>query len=190
MRASQSCTTKLHDVVMKPEHVATLAPLGPNQEPVVFGIFGPFELLLAAVYAGIGERAVGLAGEITAQRMSHVKQAPYSHDPDIRWQIATAGILMDQAVLQIEKMTEDVDRLTEVDHGAKWYLYFSNVKNAATEAAKEAVELAIRTSGGAQYYRSAELQRLYRDVIAGLYQPSDNESLHASYAKALLGPVE
>lgn len=190
MRASQSCTTKLNDVVMKPEHVGTLAPLGPNQNPLVFGIFGPFELLLASVYSGIGERAVALSGEITKKRMSHVKQAPYSHDPDIRWQIASAGIAMDQAVLQIEKMTEDVDRLAEVDHGGKWFLYFSNVKNAATENAKLAVELAVRTTGGSQYYRSSELQRLYRDVIAGLYQPSDNESLHASYAKALLGPVE
>lgn len=190
MRASQSNTTKLDGVKMKPEHVGTLAPLGPNSNPLVFGIFGPFELLLASVYCGIGERAVALAGEITSQRMSHVKDSPYAHDPDIRWQIASAGIAMDQAVLQIEKMTQDVDRLTEVDHGGKWFLYFSNVKAAATENAKQAVELAIRTCGGAQYYRSSELQRLYRDVIAGLYQPSDNESLHASYAKALLGPIE
>lgn len=190
MRASQSNTTKLDGVVLRPEHIGTHTPIGPNPGPLVFGIFGPFELLLASVYAGIGERAVALATEITSSRMSRVKQAPYAHDPDIRWQIASAGILMDQVVLQIEKLTEDVDRLGEVDHGGKWFLYFSNVKNAATEAAKDAVELAIRTCGGAQYFRSSELQRLYRDVLAGLYQPSDNESLHSAYAKALLGPVE
>ncbi|AIT61686.1 acyl-CoA dehydrogenase family protein [Corynebacterium doosanense] len=190
MRASQSNTTKLDEVVLRPEHIGTHTPIGPNPDPLVFGIFGPFELLLASVYAGIGERAVALAAEITTSRMSRVKQAPYSLDPDIRWQIASAGILMDQAVLQIEKLTEDVDRLGEIDHGGKWFLYFSNVKNAATEAAKDAVELAIRTCGGAQYFRSSELQRLYRDVLAGLYQPSDNESLHSAYAKALLGAVE
>ena len=97
---------------------------------------------------------------------------------------------MDGVILQLEKLTADVDNLATVDHGAKWFLHFSGVKGRATEAAKEAVELAIRTTGGSQYYRSSELQRLYRDVLAGLYQPSDNESLHASYAKALLGPIE
>lgn len=190
MRASQSCTTKLDGAVMKPEHVATHTPLGPNPDPLVFGIFGPFELLLASVYTGIGERAVELAVEITSTRMSKVKQAPYSQDPDIRWQIASAAIEMDGAILQLEKLTDDVDHLATVDHGGRWFLYFSGVKGRATEAAKSAVELALRTTGGAQYFRSSELQRLYRDVIAGLYHPSDNESLHASYAASLLGPVD
>ena len=190
MRASQSNTTRLHGVRMAPEHVATHTPLGPNPDPLVWGIFGPFELLLASVYTGLGERAVDFAVESTKKRRSHVRQAPYSQDPDIRWQIAEAGIIMDGVILQLEKLTDDVDNLAIVDHGAKWFLHFSGVKGRATEAAKEAVELAIRTTGGSQYYRSSELQRLYRDVLAGLYQPSDNESLHAAYAKSLLGPVE
>lgn len=193
MRASQSCTTVLEDVAMKPAHVGTHTPLGPNPDPLVWGIFGGFELLLASVYTGIGERAIDLASAIVAKRRSRVRQAPYAHDPDIRWQIASAGILMDGVVLQLEKLTGDVDALgteRDPDYGGKWFLHFSGVKGRATEAAKEAVELAVRTSGGSQYFRSSELQRLYRDVLAGLYHPSDNESLHASYAKALLGPVE
>lgn len=189
MRASQSCTTKLDGVHLTPERIGTHAPVGPNMNPLVFGIFGPFELLLAAVYTGIGERAVALAAEITTTRMSRVNNAPYSHDPDIRFQIAEAGIIMDGVILQIDKMTDDVDHLATVDHGAKWLLHFSGVKHRAVEAAKDAVELAVRTSGGAQYFRSSELQRLYRDVLAGIYHPSDNESVHASYAKALLGPA-
>lgn len=193
MRASQSCTTILENVPMKPAHVGTHTQLGPNADPLVWGIFGAFELLLASVYAGIGERAVNLASEIVAQRRSHVNQAPYAHDPDIRWQIASAGILMDGVLLQLDKLTDDVDALgttRDPGYGGKWFLHFSGVKGRATEAAKDAVELAVRTSGGSQYFRSSELQRLYRDVIAGLYHPSDNESLHGSYAKALLGPVE
>lgn len=193
MRASQSCTTVLDDVVMKPEHVSTHTELGPNADPLVWGIFGAFELLLASVYTGIGERAVSLSSEIVATRRSHVKQAPYAQDPDIRWQIASAGILMDGVTLQLDKMAGDVDALgtdRDPNYGGKWFLHFSAVKGRATEAAKEAVELAVRTTGGAQYFRKSELQRLYRDVLAGIYHPSDNESLHASYANALLGPVD
>lgn len=190
MRASQSCTTKLDGVFLNPENIGTHTPLGPNMNPLVFGIFGPFELLLASVYVGIGERALELARDITTTRMSRVKQAPYANDPDIRFQIAEAGLLIDGAILQIDKLTSDVDNLTTVDHGSKWLLHFSGVKHRAVEAAKDVVELAVRITGGAQYFRTSELQRLYRDVLAGIYHPSDNESVHASYAKYLLGPVQ
>jgi hypothetical protein len=44
-------------------------------------------------------------------------------------------------------------------------------------------------SGGGSYYSSSELSRLYRDVLAGLFHPSDDESVHGAWAGALLGPV-
>ena len=47
----------------------------------------------------------------------------------------------------------------------------------------------LRASGGAHYFRRSELERLSRDVRAGMYHPSDEESVHASYATALLGPI-
>ncbi|HLR93995.1 MAG TPA: acyl-CoA dehydrogenase family protein [Jiangellaceae bacterium] len=193
MRASQSCTTKLHDVALPADRVATHAPVGPNADPFVFGIFGCFELLLASVYTGIGERAVTVAADVVTKRRSKAKDTTYANDPDIRWQIAEAAIVMDGAVLQLEKLVADLDTMGSVDavdYGAMWFLHFSGVKGRTTEAAKDAVELALRTSGGAQYFRGAEIERLYRDVVAGLYHPSDNESLHASYAKAVLGPIE
>jgi hypothetical protein len=34
-----------------------------------------------------------------------------------------------------------------------------------------------------------ELSRLYRDVLAGMFHPSDPESAHATVAAAWLGPV-
>jgi alkylation response protein AidB-like acyl-CoA dehydrogenase len=75
------------------------------------------------------------------------------------------------------------------DHGPRWFLLFSGVKHRATEAARRVVDLAMRSSGGAQYSRGGELERLYRDVLAGIYHPSDDESVHAAVAKALLGPI-
>lgn len=192
MRATQSCTTVLTDVALPAHRVVTHTPAAPNDNPFVFGIFGCFELFLASVYNGIGERAVQLACEITAGRMSKAKNAPYSHDPDIRWQIATAAIAMDGASLQLEKLTEDFDAVgssRDPGYGMKWFLHFSAAKNRCSEAAKDAVDTALRVCGGAQYFTRSELQRLYRDVLAGIYQPSDNESLHAAYSKALLGPL-
>ncbi|GEO96624.1 acyl-CoA dehydrogenase family protein [Kocuria turfanensis] len=193
MRASQSRSTILHAVRLPADQVLTRTPAGPNPDPVVWGIFGCFELLLAAVYTGIADRAVQLAAELAGARRSRARGTSYAQDPDIRWQIAEAALLRDGVELQLDRLTADVDALGSAgapDHGPRWFLLFSGVKHRATETARQVVDLAMRTSGGAQYSRGGELERLYRDVLAGIYHPSDSESVHAAVAKALLGPLE
>ena len=49
---------------------------------------------------------------------------------------------------------------------------------------------AIRVSGGGSYFSGSELGRLYRDVLAGMFHPSDDESAHATLATSVLGPPE
>ena len=192
MRASQSRTTVLRSVRMRPEQVLTRTPAEPNPDPVVWGIFGCFELLLAAVYTGIADRAVELAAELARTRRSRGADAPRAEHPDVRWQIAEAAILRDGVELQLRQLSADVDALGSgrgPEHGPRWFLLFSGVKHRATETARQVVDLALRTAGGAQYSRGRELERLYRDVLAGIYHPSDSESVHAAAARALLGPV-
>lgn len=192
MRASQSCTTVLDGALLREADLLTTTAVGPNLDPVVWGIFGCFELLLAAVYTGIADRAIEVAVEITTTRRSLAKGAAYSQDPDIRRHIARAGVLRDGIELQLRQLCADVDALgsdREVAHGRRWFVLFSGVKHRATEAAREVVDLALRSSGGSQYRRGSELERLYRDVLAGMYHPSDEESVHAATATSLLGPV-
>jgi alkylation response protein AidB-like acyl-CoA dehydrogenase len=52
------------------------------------------------------------------------------------------------------------------------------------------VDVAVRVSGGASYFRGSELERLYRDVLAGIFHPSNDESAHTTVANAWLGPLE
>ncbi|MDO4919761.1 acyl-CoA dehydrogenase family protein [Kocuria sp.] len=192
MRASQSCTTVLDGALLREADLLTTTPVGPNPDPVVWGIFGCFELLLAAVYTGIADRALDVAVEVVGSRHSLAKDAPYSDDPDIRRHIARAGVLRDGVELQLRQLCGDVDALgtdREVAHGQRWFILFSGVKHRATEAARQVVDLALRASGGAQYRSGSELERLYRDVLAGMYHPSDEESVHAATATSLLGPV-
>ena len=66
----------------------------------------------------------------------------------------------------------------------------SAAKNAAAEASLRAVEQAMRACGGSSFYTKNELSRLWRDVVAGLFQPSDQEALHGAWANAVLGPVD
>ena len=197
MRATQSHTTVLTDAPVALDQIITRAPVGPNMNPFVFGIFGAFELFLASVYIGIAERAIELGVEIAQSRISRTRGITHAQDPDIRWRIADAALGVDGVLLQLEKLLADLDALREgttgpgiTDHGARFFLHFSGVKSRATETALAAVDQILRASGGSHFFRRSELERLSRDVRAGMYQPSDEESVHAAYAKALLGPLE
>ncbi|MCU1572311.1 MAG: acyl-CoA dehydrogenase [Micrococcaceae bacterium] len=189
MRASQSNTTVLEGAVAPADRVFRKLPVGPNADPLIFAIFANFETLLAAVYAGIGERALEL-GVLAAKRRTSQKNGgrSYAQDPDIRWKIADAAIAMDGLLPQLGQVARDVDAL--VDHGGQWFPRLVGLKVRATETARTVVDLALRVSGGGSYFAGSELGRLYRDVLAGMFHPSDDESAHATVANAWLGPLE
>lgn len=189
MRASQSHTTVLDGVKVGPDRIFRKLPVGPAPDPLIFAIFACFESLLAAVYTGIGERALTLGVEAVKRRTSFKNGGrSYSQDPDIRWKVAQAAMAMDNVYPQLQAVTRDVDALT--DHGPQWFPKLVGLKVNATETARRVVDLAIRVSGGSSYFRGSELERLYRDVLAGMFHPSDDESAHNTVANAWLGALE
>ena len=188
MRGTQSRTTELHEAIAPADRVVRRIAAGPNSDPLVFGIFSVFELLLASVYTGIARRALEVAVETAAKRRSKKTGAAYSQDPDIRWRIAEMALAYDALPPQIEALSRDVDG--RVDHGGRWFSLLAGVKHRAVTMAKTVVDEAILVSGGSSYYSSSELSRLYRDVLAGQFHPSDPESAHGTVAAAWLGPVQ
>ncbi|MCB5283291.1 acyl-CoA dehydrogenase family protein [Arthrobacter sp. AL08] len=189
MRASQSNTTVLADAVVPPERIFRKLPVGPNADPLIFAIFACFETLLAAVYTGIGERALSLGVQAVKRRTSFKNGGrSYAQDPDIRWKVADAAMAMDALYPQLASVATDVDSLA--DHGGQWFPKLVGLKVSATETARTVVDLAIRVSGGSSYFRGSELERLYRDVLAGMFHPSDDESAHNTVASAWLGPLD
>ncbi|MCU6480200.1 acyl-CoA dehydrogenase family protein [Arthrobacter sp. A2-55] len=188
MRASQSNTTVLDGVVAPAERVFRKLPVGPNADPLIFAIFACFETLLAAVYTGIGERALQIGVDTVQLRRSKKTGKAYSQDPDIRWRIADAAIAMDGLYPQLDAVARDIDSLA--NHGAQWFPQMVGLKIRATETARTVVDLMIRVSGGGSYFAGNELGRLYRDVLAGIFHPSDDESAHGTVANAWLGQVE
>lgn len=188
MRASQSNTTVLDGVVAPAERVFRKLPVGPNADPLIFAIFACFETLLAAVYTGLGERALDIGVATVQKRRSKKSGKSYAQDPDIRWRIADAALAMDGLYPQLESVARDVDNLA--DHGGQWFPKLVGLKVRATETARTVVDLIIRVSGGGTYFAGNELGRLYRDVLAGMFHPSDDESAHSTIANAWLGPIE
>ncbi len=189
MRASQSATTVLEGARVPAERVFRKLPVGPNPDPLIFAIFACFETLLAAVYTGLGERALAVGVETARCRTSFKNGGrSYAQDPDIRWKVAEAAMAMDSLYPHLKSVAADVDALA--DHGGQWFPKLVGLKVNATETARRVVDLAIRVSGGSSYFRGSELERLYRDVLAGMFHPSDDESAHNTVANAWLGPLE
>jgi alkylation response protein AidB-like acyl-CoA dehydrogenase len=192
MRASQSCTTLLDGARAPADRVMRRIAPGPSLDPYVLGIFTSFEILLASVYAGIADRALALAVETVGRRTSMKTGRAYSQDPDIRWRIATAALAQDGVWPQIDHLAGalDAEPARGEDRGARWFRDTAGLKVRVTETARQVVDEAIRCSGGSTYFNRSELGRLYRDVLAGIFHPSDDESAHSTVAQSLLGPVQ
>ncbi|WP_430592802.1 acyl-CoA dehydrogenase family protein [Humidisolicoccus flavus] len=187
MRATQSFTTKLDEALVFDRHISRRLPVGPTADPYIHALFANFLLLIASVSAGIADRALELGVHAAHARTSRARDgAALQSDPNVRWTLAHAAIELDSLKPQIEQLASDFDAQRDRDD---WSRQLAGVKTRAVEIARSTVDAALRVSGGASYLGDSELSRLYRDSLAGLFQPSDPESAHASVANALLGPI-
>ncbi|TGO05722.1 acyl-CoA dehydrogenase family protein [Serinibacter arcticus] len=188
MRATQSRSTVLDGAHAPADRVYRSLPIGPSADPFVFALFATFEVLIAAVYTGLAGRAVELGAEAAHRRRSRRNDgATYAVDPDIRWTVAAAAMRQDGARLQVLALARDVDE--GADHGARWFAQLVGLKVRAVEDARAVVDQVVRVSGGASYANGSEIGRLYRDVLAGIFHPSDEESAHGTIATSILGPL-
>ncbi|MET4783090.1 acyl-CoA dehydrogenase family protein [Glaciihabitans sp. UYNi722] len=188
MRASQSNSTRLDGVVAASDRVFRRLDPGPNADPLIFAIFANFEILVSAVYTGIGERALELAVASARGRTSARTGTTKDQDPNTRWKIADAALAQDALLPQLDALAADVDDL--VDRGTQWFRALVGLKSHATRTARYVVDQAIAVAGGAAFSSSSELGRLYRDVLAGGFHPSNDDSVHTTVATALLGYLE
>lgn len=187
MRATHSHTTRLEGAVVPADRIVRRIPAGPNADPLTFGIFASFLTLIAAVYTGVGERAAQLGAEALARRTSRVTGQPLSHDPVLRYKAGEAtlrGITQDTLLRSVV-----ADIVVGADWGPEWFPRLVATKTQAVRTAKAQVDYALEASGGAGFHRAAEITRLYRDVMAGVFHPSDDESAHNTFANLALGPL-
>jgi alkylation response protein AidB-like acyl-CoA dehydrogenase len=189
MRATQSYTTQLEGVLVEHARVARRLPVGANEDPFTIAIFQNFLLLVSSVYAGIADRALELTVEGATSKHSALDDgAAYSDDPDIRRQAAASAIAVDALTPQLETYCSWVDAAGPTpDH---WFRLLSGMKHQSVETARSVVDTALRIVGGGAYRSSHELSRLQRDVLAGVYHPSDTEAVHRTVAFDLFGPTQ
>ncbi len=108
-------------------------------------------------------------------------------DPDIRRQLAEAALIVDGLVPQVESMAAALDREAANGRiGSLSFRQFAGLKHRAVESARSVVDIALRVAGGNGYRNGSEISRLQRDVLAGIYHPSDPESVRRTVASDLL----
>lgn len=129
--------------------------------------------------------------EIAAQklqsRISKVNGAALSQDPILRYKHGEAILRQMSQDQQITGLAEAITQLA--DYGDEWSTRLVANKISAIRVAKAQVDYAFEASGGAGFHRTEEIARLYRDVMAGVYHPSDDESAHTTFASFGLGPL-
>jgi alkylation response protein AidB-like acyl-CoA dehydrogenase len=188
MRATQSHTVVLRDVRAAPVDVIRRREHGRHDDPFVLAVLQAFELLVAAVYAGLGQRALDLAVASALHRTSRAAGgAALAADPGIRHLVAEAALAQDALLPQLTALAADVG--SGVDHGDRWASLLVGAKVRATRTAAEVVQRAVAVAGGGSFRTGDELGRLYRDVLAGGFHPSNDRQAAETIATTLLGPV-
>lgn len=190
MRGTQSKATKLTGVKLRAENVVRKLPIGPSPDPLIFAIFASFLTLIAAVYTGIGDRALQLAAAALAERSTHLGQQQFGYDtlaqdPVLRDRIGELGmeaISQDALLIRLSTLLDD----RQADLGPGWFPLFVTARTKATEYALRSATVALELAGGASFHRSHELSRIYRDATAGIYHPSSKKAARNTVADWLL----
>ncbi|ALG30828.1 acyl-CoA dehydrogenase family protein [Glutamicibacter halophytocola] len=187
MRASQSHTTKLVNAVAPREWVHSRLPAGPNADLLIFGIFASFLTLTASVYVGIADRAVVLGQEALNKKVHH-DGTKYSQDIRARGLLAEAAMRLISLDALQRSVAADID--AAVDHREAWFPKLVTLRTLAGDAARENIQVLGQLLGGSGYFRGSEFERLYRDVQASWYHPSNAASAANTVASWLVGPLD
>src|SRR5699024_11441788 len=80
--------TVLDGVVMRPERVSRVIPAGKHPDLLTFAITSNFQLLIAAVYAGLAARALELGAAGLHKRKSAKSGTSFAEVPEARARLA------------------------------------------------------------------------------------------------------
>ena len=169
----------------RPDRVVRRIDPGPNPDPIVFASSAcSSSSSPRSTPASPGARSTSRsrppAGAGRRRPARPTARIPTSAGASPTWRSPTT-----RSRRSSRRSCRDVDDLA--DHGARWFSLLAGVKHRAVTTAKRVVDDAVLVAGGSSYFSGSELSRLYRDVLAGLFHPSDPESAHSTVATRVAG---
>jgi alkylation response protein AidB-like acyl-CoA dehydrogenase len=141
-----------------------------------------FQIGSAAVAVGIARSAVeGTKRHLLASQLEHLGQ-PLASLMNLRERLARMQILVDVNECFLRDAAARIE-----NPGPETMSAILESKAAATEAALEVTDLAMRTCGGASFSKQLSIERNFRDARAGSVMAPTTDVLHDFIGKALLG---
>jgi alkylation response protein AidB-like acyl-CoA dehydrogenase len=160
MRATGSHSLVLTDVFVPDAAVSVKRPR--HVWDPAFNVIGPVATpMIIAVYLGLAEHAATLARASAAARQADALLPPVIGE--LENELMIARLAFDESV----RAVRNYDFLPEIDRTNRGFM----CKTIAARAVRRCVELAVAASGGAAFYRSNPLERLWRDVQAVQFHP-------------------
>jgi acyl-CoA dehydrogenase len=171
--------TGSHDVVIDrvfvPEGAVSIRRPAGRWSPPFHLIYGVAFPLIYSVYLGVAEAARALA----------LRQAQNRRD-DPLVQITAGEMEMELATARMA-VADMVAAITTAAPGPETTNRVAIGRGVAGRAAVRAVELAMELASGGAYYRSAGLERLFRDIQAARYHPLQRQPQHLYSGRLALG---
>jgi alkylation response protein AidB-like acyl-CoA dehydrogenase len=184
MRATKSDDTVLEGAFVPDRYIARILPAGAVDE-FILTLFGVALSGIASVYYAIALRARDLAVEATKKKTSLAVTRSMAYHPEMQHSAAEMSLLLQAMGPQLDKVA--LDWSNGVDHGQEWPALIVGMKYNVVEGAKKVVDIAMEMSGGAGFFKTNELERLYRDVRAGGFHPANAQLTHEIVGKTTLG---
>ena len=180
MRGNASAPMTLADVTVGADRALT-AP-GKGLDMMLSTVLPAFQVGSAAVAIGIAEAAVqATTTHLTTAKLEHMNTT-LAELPTLRARLAQMRVATDRARAHLGSVLDSLE-----SPGPATQLLVLEAKAAATEAAVEVTELAMRACGGAAFGGAHGIERMYRDARAPIVMAPTTDQAYDFIGRALCG---
>ncbi len=181
MRATASRSTELTDAFV-PESAVMLQRKTFTRGGITdLFIRAPFTI--GAPYIGIAVAARDFVVDFMRERPRFPLKKPMSHLPSVYNKVGEMDVLIEAARAIMWKTAAEAD----IEEPHSWTRKSVAARMVAIENSVRVVDLALRAVGGQAYYKRLPLERLFRDVRAGLFHPLDSDETLELLGKSAFG---
>jgi alkylation response protein AidB-like acyl-CoA dehydrogenase len=186
MRATASHDLILKDVRVPAAAMAEPRPVGPLGTEAI-SLFAWFELSIAAVYTGVAIAALNFIRDFTQRYKPFTLERPINHLPGVQFAMADAQVLLAQSRALYLGTARDYVENPEAFAGEQGLVQLITAKYAAVNNAIRIVDYCMEIAGAHGFLRRHPLERLFRDVRAGINHPLSNARAREFIGKVALG---
>lgn len=169
MRSTASRSSELKDAFVPDSSIVLTRPV--STTGLITRVFAKAPFSIGAPYIGIAAAARDFVVDFMRDRPRFPLKKPMSHLPAVFNKVGEMDMLIEGARAVMWKAAAEFEH----DDPRSWSRKAIAACMIARENSVRVLDLALRAVGGSSYFKRFPLERLYRDVRAGLYHPFDSD---------------